>query len=152
MMIVCISRASFLHFLIPFWEKEAPGSWNCRYCSCHSTMTVTATKINLISEWFVMIVCSCSADNRLCLDLVWDWRDDWVWRECLVTRICTYTRTSRCSLVWFNEVLYCEVKSYFKSLELWLWAHIGCVQPFFRLNVRRSSSFLMIVFVIRCDL
>ena len=50
MMIVCISRASFLHFLIPFWEKEAPGSWNCRYCSCHSTMTVTATKINLISE------------------------------------------------------------------------------------------------------
>ena len=30
---------------------------------CHSTMTVNANKINLISKWFVMIVCSCSAEN-----------------------------------------------------------------------------------------
>ena len=60
MMIVVFSA---LYFLVPFLEQEAPGSWNARYEGCHSTMTVTANKINLISKWFAMIVCSCSAEN-----------------------------------------------------------------------------------------
>ena len=30
---------------------------------CHSTMTVTANKVNLISKWFVLIVCSCLVEN-----------------------------------------------------------------------------------------
>ena len=30
---------------------------------CHSTMTVTANKVNLISKWFVLIVCSYLVEN-----------------------------------------------------------------------------------------
>ena len=58
-MIVGIWRASFL---VPFLEKEAPGSWIGPFDVWHSTMTVTAYDIVLISKWFVMIVCSCSAE------------------------------------------------------------------------------------------
>ena len=43
-------------FLVPFLEKEAPGSCIRRYEFCHSTMTVTANESDLVSKWFVMIV------------------------------------------------------------------------------------------------
>ena len=107
-MILGIWRASFL---IPL------GSQNHRHevVSCRSTITMSANEINLISMWFAMVVRSALAKNWLCFTLVWEWREDWVCKECLVTRICTYTWTSRWRLVWFNEVLFCEVKSYSKS-------------------------------------
>ena len=56
-MTVGIWRASFL---VSFLEKKAPGSWSRRYevVSYRLTKTVTAHEINLISRWFVMIVCS----------------------------------------------------------------------------------------------
>ena len=61
-MILGIWRASFL---IPFLEKEAPGSQNHRHevVSCHSTITMNANEINLISIWFAMIVRSALAKN-----------------------------------------------------------------------------------------
>ena len=83
-------------------------------------MTLSANKINLISKWFVMIVCLVRS-RELCFDLVWEWHEARVWRECLVTWICTYTWTSRWPLVWFNEV-HCDVKEYFKYFQLLLWA------------------------------
>ena len=104
----------------PFMEEEAPGSWNRR---CHSVIqqwlwlpTKSIWFPNGLLWSFVLVWC-----GELCFDLVWEWREAWVLRECLVTRICTYW-TSMWSLVWFNEVLCCDVKSYFKSFELWLWA------------------------------
>ena len=62
MMIIGIWQASFL---IPFLEKEAPGSRNYAHevVSCCSTMTVTTNEINLISIWFAMIVRSALAEN-----------------------------------------------------------------------------------------
>ena len=59
-MIVGVWRTSIL---VPFLEKEAPGSWIGRHEVCHSTMTVTANEIDLISKWLFMIVRSVSADN-----------------------------------------------------------------------------------------
>ena len=47
MMIVGIWRTSFL---VPFLEKEASGSWIGRREVCHSTMTVIANEINLLSN------------------------------------------------------------------------------------------------------
>ena len=60
MMIIAIWRTSLL---VPFLEKEAPGSWIGRHEVCHSTITVTANKSNLISKCFVMIDRSISAEN-----------------------------------------------------------------------------------------
>ena len=41
---------------------------------CHSKMTVTADKVNLISKWFDMIVSSCLVENCV-FDLVWKGRE-----------------------------------------------------------------------------
>ena len=102
------------HFLFRSWRRklQEAGIVDMKLLAVCSTMTATAGEINLISKWFAMIACSALLENWSSINLVWEGREDCVWRECLVTRICTYTWTSRWSLVWFIEVLFCEVKSY----------------------------------------
>ena len=118
------------HFLFRFWRRklQEAGIVDMKLLAVCSTMTATAGETNLISKMFAVIACSALLENWSSITLVWEWREDCVWRECLVTRICTYTWTLRWSLVWFNEVLFCEVKSYSKSfLSRDCGRHVGCV-------------------------
>ena len=101
---------------------------------------------------FAMWVLFAFVENCFVISLIWEWREIRVWKGCLVTRICTYTWTSRWSLVWFNEVLRCEVKS--KSFKLWLCAacRLWLIAILFVRVVMGSSSLWMFVLVAVCDL
>ena len=81
---------------------------------------VFATKSILISEWLAMSGFSVlRGELLLCLILAWEWRGDCAWRgDAWLLGSVRTLGSSRWSLVWFNEVLFCEVKSYSKSFEL----------------------------------
>ena len=60
---------------VPFLEKEAPGSWNRRYellfdNECDRQLILLFLEFNLIFKRFVVIVCSCLAENCVSILLV----------------------------------------------------------------------------------
>ena len=85
MMVVCISRESFL---FRSWRRklqeagnvEVPLSFNN---DCNRQQNQSDFQMVCYDVLFLF-------GEELCFDLVWEWREARVWRECLVTRICTY--------------------------------------------------------------
>ena len=121
------------------FDNECDPQWNRSDSKIENAL--------LLSALFVFV------ENCFVFSLVWEWREVLVWKECLVTRICTYTWASRWSLVRFNEVLFCEVKSYFKSFESWLWAACRLCFSHSFVQIRMGSSILwMFVLVVVVDL
>ena len=140
MMIVCFSRAPFL-FCSWRWKLRKAGIIEV---NCHSTMTETINKINLISKWFVMIVSSWSV-----------WRT--VFRSCLGMAWSSSLEEMLCNsdlYVYLNIEVVIGLFQWSPLLRsqvilqiFWVVivsgiSVVGCVQPFCGLSVMRSFLFL----------
>ena len=101
-----------------FLEKEAPGSWNCENELSFGNFSWSRSFREIISGFLIECVDADLVNRNIAiLNLVWERQVVRLWMQCLVTWICTYTWTSRWPLFCSMDFLFCDAKSFSKSIE-----------------------------------